>query len=92
MPAFEQARYVLTYMCAQIEYSYVYLLTTKSEQPEKFKEFKTIYENNSNMKIKIERSDNGTEYCNSEFGQFLETNAILLQTSVAGASASNGEI
>ena len=57
--SFLPAKYVLTYLCAQTEYSYVYLLSSKSEQIDKFREFKTMYENNSNRKIKVLTTDIG---------------------------------
>ena len=54
-------KYVLTYLCSHTEYSYVFTMSSKTEQIEKFKEFKTIYEHNSNWKIQVLRTDNGLE-------------------------------
>ena len=54
------SRYVLTYICGHTEFSFVYLLKSKSEQFSFFKEFKAMYEKQSGLKIKELRSDNGS--------------------------------
>ncbi len=84
-------RYVLTYICAQTEYSYVYLLKNKSEQFEYFKIFKAMYENQSRFKIRTLRSDNGLEYFSNEFQQYLREKGIQHMTSVAYVPQSNGK-
>jgi hypothetical protein len=84
-------KYVLTYICSHTEYSYVYLLKHKSEQCIIFKEFKLMFEKQSNFKIKELRSDNGLEYFSNEFQCFLKSEGIIHHTSVAYVPQSNGK-
>ena len=85
-------RYVLTYICSHTEFSYVYLMKQKSEQFEFFKEFKSLYENQTGFKIRELRTDNGTEYFSNKFVMFeTSDNGIKHQTSVAYVPESNGK-
>ncbi len=85
-------RWILTYMCEQSEYSYVFLLKQKNEQEHKFKEFKAMYEKDVSWKIKCLRSDNGLEYLSNDFREYLRLNGIKHGTSVARTPQSNGKI
>jgi hypothetical protein len=84
-------RYMLTYLCNQTEYSFVYFLRSKNEQFEKFKEFKSQYELQRNLKIQEFRTDNGTEYLSHEFQQYLKDRGIIHNTSVPYCPQSNGK-
>ena len=84
-------KYVLTYMCSHTEYSYVYLLKNKSEQSQHFKDFKALYENQTGMKIRELRSDNGLEYFSNEFQRYLKDHGIKHLTSVEYVAQSNGK-
>ena len=42
--------------------TWIYFLKTKNEVFKKFKEFKALIENHSEIRIKTPRSDNGGEY------------------------------
>ena len=83
--------YVCTYLCGSTEFSFVYLLKTKSEQFEKFREFKSYYELLAGKKIKELRTDNGREYLSNEFRDFLKFNGIKHNKSVAYGPQSNGK-
>jgi hypothetical protein len=83
--------YVLTYLCSKTEHSFVYLLKNKSEQEEKFKEFKSYYELLSGNKIKELRTDNGREYLSNAFQSFLREAGIKHNTSVEYCPQSNGK-
>ena len=48
----------------------IYFLKNKSEVFGKFKEFKSLIENHSEMRIETLRSDNGGEYTSKEFEAF----------------------
>jgi hypothetical protein len=50
--------------------TWVYLFKSKDEVLKKFKEFKALVENLSEIKIKILRSNSGGEYTSNEFGNF----------------------
>ena len=83
--------YILTYLCSRSEYSFVYFLKNKSEQFEKFKEFKSKYELISDMKIKEFRTDNGREYLSNEFQKYLKDSGIQHNTSVEYCPQLNGK-
>jgi transposase InsO family protein len=59
----------------------VYLLKSKGECLERFKEFKALVETQSEDKIKVFRSDNGGEYISKGFKLFLKAHGIEKQTS-----------
>ncbi|KAL1453609.1 hypothetical protein WDU94_009938 [Cyamophila willieti] len=61
--------------------SYVYFMKSKCEVFDKFLEFKALVENQTGKTIKTVRSDNGTEYVNNKFKNYLAQNGILLNTS-----------
>ena len=57
----------------------VAFLKEKSEAFMKFKAFKSLVENESNIKIKFLRSNNGGKYTSNEFNDFCETHGIKRQ-------------
>jgi transposase InsO family protein len=59
----------------------VYLLKSKGECLEKFKELKAFVETQSKHKIKVFRSDNGGEYISKGFECFLKAHDIEKQSS-----------
>ena len=86
-----KSKYFVTYLCNIDEYSQTYLLEKKSEQEEKFKEFKAVYELQNERKIKELRTDNGGEYLSNNFKNYLKENGIKHNTSVSYCSQSNGK-
>jgi hypothetical protein len=84
-------RYMLTYICNQTEYSFVYFLSTKDEQFEKFKQFKSLYEERTNKKIQGLHTDNGSIYISTEFSEYLKDNGIVHYTAVAYCPQSNSK-
>ncbi len=75
------ARYFVTYIDDFSRKVWVYLLKSKGECLEKFKEFKALVETQSEHKIKVFRSDNGGEYISRGFQGFLKAHGIEKQTS-----------
>jgi transposase InsO family protein len=67
-----------------------YAIKSKTEVFAKFKAFKAFAENQTGKKIKKLRSDNGTEYTNTEFQIFLKQSGIQHQTSVPYTPQQNG--
>ncbi|KAL0321707.1 UNVERIFIED_CONTAM: Retrovirus-related Pol polyprotein from transposon TNT 1-94 [Sesamum calycinum] len=61
---------------------WVYVLKQKSEVFAKFKLWKAEVENQTGRKIKYLRSDNGTEYTDSQFQKFCEEHGIQRHFSV----------
>ena len=59
--------YVLTFIDDCTRRSWIYLLASKDETLEKFKEWKTMVEKQTGKSVKILRSDNGGEFLSKEF-------------------------
>lgn len=76
-PSLDNSNYFLTFIDDFTKKSWIYLLKTKDEAFEYFKEFKAMVENQSNYVIKILRSDRGGEYMSREFQNFRRHNGIL---------------
>ena len=83
-------RYFITFIDDLSRFTYVYLLRTKDEAFDKFKEFKSIVENQKERKIKAIRSDRGGEYFSIEFDNFCEENGIIHQKSAPFTPQQNG--
>ena len=64
------ASYVLTFIDDYSRMTFGYLLEHKDQTFDRFKDFKALVENQTNLKIKMLRSDNGGEYNNNEFNAF----------------------
>ena len=84
------AKYFVTFTDDCSRHVTVYFIKKKSETLEVFKKYKTMAENQTGKKIKILRSDNGTEYLNGEFNKFLEESGIVRQITIAGTPEQNG--
>ena len=67
-------------------------LNEKSEAFEKFKIFKAMAENESGMKIKCLRSDNGGQFTSNDFNYFCEGHEIKRQFSAAKTPQQNGVV
>ena len=76
-----EKRYFISFIDDYSCYTYVYLLRTKYETIEKFKEFKKMVENQKKRKNKVLRIDRGDEYFSWEFFIFCEENKIIHQMS-----------
>lgn len=84
------AKYFLTFIDDYSKKVYVYFLRNKSEALEKFKEFKHEAENQLDAHIKILRTDNGLEYVNKSFSDYLKSNGIIHQTTTPYTPEQNG--
>ncbi|CAG4913470.1 unnamed protein product [Colias eurytheme] len=85
-----KARYFVTFLDDYSKKVFVYTMFSKSEVLEKFKDFKNQVENQLNRRIKILRSDNGLEYVNDNFSNFLKGAGIVHQTSTPYTPEQNG--
>jgi hypothetical protein len=72
--------------------TWVSFLKNKSEAFEKFKAFKALVENETDLKIKCLRSDNGGEFTSNEFEEFCEIHGIKRQYSTARTPQQNGVV
>ncbi|GKA99715.1 putative ribonuclease H-like domain-containing protein, partial [Tanacetum coccineum] len=71
-------------------FSWVFFLATKDETSGILKTFITEIENQLDHKVKVIRSDNGTEFKNSVMNQFCEMKGIKREFSVARTPQQNG--
>ena len=70
------ARYLFVLVDDYSRKVFVIPLKRKSEVTSEFMKFKAMYENQCSRKIKLLRTDNGTEYCNHELEDFLAKSGI----------------
>ncbi|GKA31160.1 putative ribonuclease H-like domain-containing protein [Tanacetum coccineum] len=71
-------------------FSWVFFLATKDETSEILKTFITDIENLIDLKVKVIRCDNGTEFKNKVMNQFCEMKGIKREFSVARTPQQNG--
>jgi transposase InsO family protein len=83
-------RYFVTFIDDKSRYCFVYLLKTKAEVLDKFKEFLAWVQNVFEKRVKTLRSDNGGEFVSREFDSLLRNRGIQRQTTVAYTPQQNG--
>ncbi|KAJ8868831.1 hypothetical protein PR048_030372 [Dryococelus australis] len=69
-------RYFLTFIDDHTRKVFVYIIRSKVEVFEKFREFKSQFENQTGKQIKILRTDKGSGYVNRDFKNFLRNQGI----------------
>ncbi|GJT94250.1 putative ribonuclease H-like domain-containing protein [Tanacetum coccineum] len=79
---------VITYDFSR--FSWVFVLATKEETSQILKTFITVIENLIDLKVKVIRCDNGTEFKNRVMNQFCEKKGIKREFSVARTLQQNG--
>jgi len=84
------SHYFVTFIDDMSRRVFVYFLKGKDEVFEKFKTFKNMAEKQTGQKLKAIRSDNGREYVNKQFDQYLSENGIVRQLSTAYCPQQNG--
>ncbi|KXJ71678.1 hypothetical protein RP20_CCG019945 [Aedes albopictus] len=90
VPSFGGSRYFVTFVDDASKKVVVFFLERKSQVLEAFQRFKASAERQSGQKLKILRTDNGTEYVNKGFRQVLEREGIRHQTSCPYTPEQNG--
>lgn len=83
-------RYFLLFVDDFSRYTVAYFLRNKSEVVEKLKEYEALVTNQTGLRLKQIRSDNGREYVNEEFEQFCKQRGILHQKTVPQNPNMNG--
>lgn len=83
-------KYFITFTDDFTRMTHVYFLKDKMNILEVFKDFKSKVENELNLKIKKIRTDNGKEYCNYNFNNYLTLHGIVHQTSTPYTPEHNG--
>lgn len=84
------AKYLLTFIDDFSRKVFVYFIKNKHQVFDTFIEFKALVENQTGERIKILRSDNGTEYCSNKSEEFFRKHGIRHQTSNVHTPQQNG--
>lgn len=84
------AKYYVSFVDDHSRKVFIYTMRSKSEVFDKFMEFKNRVENEKEMKIKVLRSDNGTEYDNNTFANFFRKHGIKYERSCPYTPQQNG--
>ncbi|KAD4385615.1 hypothetical protein E3N88_25784 [Mikania micrantha] len=71
-------------------FTWVFFLAKKDETPEILKKFITLIKNQKNLKVKVIRTDNGTEFRNQTLIDFCDEKGIARQYSAARTPQQNG--
>ncbi|KAH9680944.1 hypothetical protein KPL71_026750 [Citrus sinensis] len=71
------ARYFLSLIDDHSRMVWVYVLKNKDEVFERFKNWKTLIETQTNRKVKKPRTDNGLEFCNKRFKEFCSKHGVM---------------
>ena len=83
-------KFFVTFIDCCTRTTWVYVLRNKSDVFECFKDFHNLIKNQYDARVKIFRTDNGTEYVNNQFDEYLSSFGIIHQTSCPGTSQQNG--
>jgi hypothetical protein len=73
VPSLGKFVYYLSFIDDFSRNTWIYFLGNKYEVFEKFKEFKALVENHIEKRIKVLRMDNGGEFCENEFENFVRS-------------------
>lgn len=85
-----KAKYFITFIDDHSRWCEVRFLKAKSDAFVEFKKVKALLENQSGKKIKFLQSDNGTEYLNKPFNEFLDKHGIRRRLTIARNPEQNG--
>jgi len=72
--------------------TWIYFLKKKDEVFKWFRSFKALVENQTGKKIKILRTDNGTEYESNEFNDYYRETGIKTETTTTYTPEKNGVV
>lgn len=84
------SRYFILFVDDYSRMTHIYFMKNKSEAFQCFKDYTAKVENLLDRKIKVLRSDNGCEFCSSEFENFLKQKGIIHQKSNPYTPQQNG--
>lgn len=90
VPSIGGSRYFVTFIDEKSRWVEVRFLKAKSDVKPEFLKFKAFVETQKGKKVKILRTDNGLEYCGSEFTEILEEMGLKRECTVAYTPQQNG--
>lgn len=74
------SRYYVSFINDASNYRTIYFIKHKADVLNKFKEFERMIHNKFDRNIKILRADNGREYSNTAFHEYLKSYGIILES------------
>jgi hypothetical protein len=83
IPSLGGSMYYVSFINYFSKNTWIYFLRKKSEVFEKFKEFKSLVENQIDKKIKVLRIDKGGELCRKDFDKFYKQCGIARQNTTS---------
>jgi transposase InsO family protein len=83
-------RWFVTFIDCCSRVTWLFLMRSKSEVPNYFRNFHKMLETQYGKGVKILRSDNGTEYTNKSMQEFLKGEGIIHQTTCVNTPEQNG--
>ncbi|GJY24182.1 putative RNA-directed DNA polymerase [Tanacetum coccineum] len=84
------SRYYVTFIDDNSRKVWVYFLKNKSEVFNTFKKWKAAVENETNLRVKCLKSDNGGEYSSRDFIEYCAENGIRMLKTVPETPQQNG--
>lgn len=90
VPSLSGNYYFITFIDDFTRYVWVYVMQTKDQVYNIFKEWKTLIENQLDKKIKVLRSDNGGEYTSNQFKNYLKSEGVRHETTIPKTPEQNG--
>ena len=81
-PSLNGSKYFILFIYDYTRMCWVYFMKQKLEVAGVFQNFKALVENQANCRIKMIRSDNGTEYTSDKFDRFCVEAGIQHQLTV----------
>lgn len=85
-----RCKYFVTFIDDCSRWCFVKMIRGKNEVLCAFRQFKALVENQVGRKIKCLQSDNGKEYINQEFDDFLKENGVQRRLTVTHTPEQNG--
>jgi hypothetical protein len=71
-PSLGKSVYYVSFIDGFLRNTWIYFLRKKSKVFDKFKEFKSLVENQIEKRIKVSRTNNGGEFYGNEFEEFCK--------------------
>ena len=84
------AEYFLTFTDDKTRYTWVYILKTKDQAFDCFRQWKALVEKQSKRKLKTLRTDNGGEYTSNQFEKYLMDEGIRHEKTIPKTPEQNG--
>jgi hypothetical protein len=90
VPSLGKSMYYVSFIDNFSRKSWIYFLRKKSEVFDRFKEFKSLVENQTEKRIKVLRTDNGGEFWGNEFEEFCKKCSIARHKTTPYTPQHNG--